>query len=575
MNLPSLFTQVGIFVGENVQVTHAQPNEPRSESSIVVDPRHPGRLLGASKHFTDPSKYLFTLSAVFSDNGGMTWSDLPTLPLQPEHDVYTDPSVAFGTDGHAWVMGDPGFFAANHPNLKQTLGCTGASDAEDIRTTQMLAFTSADNGQTWSAPIPIVGERCTGDDKGWLVCDNSTAHVAIKGKKGFKPLSPWHGRFYAIWGAGTPFRFARSDDGMTWTGTTGNAPGADVCSGCYAPDISIGKNGWLHVFWHTPGSSTIQYVRSKDGGDSFEGATSTNGVPTPWDVVTGLKDINSGVTNVAGGIMQLGDWPVFDGATFRVLTIVSACCFGDKGLIVAWADASSGQSRIYYRVSLDNGDTWLGPPAGTPMLPSITDGSHQFHPQLATTGSGVVGCAMYSYKKTARPGSKPGVDVLMACSFDQTATFDFEVVTDQPWDPSLHAPVSHGQGSTTFIGDYFGLDASATDFHLLWTDTRTGTQDLFYCGVGTQRVHGPNVPGIGGVITPGVAAGASGFIFINGHWYPVPPRGPEYAVLEAIASLQLVSGMTIGNTGPARAALYDLMIDVANKAKAVIATSGG
>jgi hypothetical protein len=566
MNPMSMFTEVGIFVGNNVQVTAAKAEEPRSESSIVADPRNPSRLLGASKHFTDPAKYHFTLGAVFSDDGGVTWKDLPAFPLQPHHDVYTDPSTAFDTKGHAWVMGDPGFFPSLHSQLNSTLGCSGTFDSGTINTTQMLAFNSSNNGQAWSSPVPIIAQRCAGDDKGWIACDNSTARARTRygdWKLGGKPLSPWHGRFYAIWGALTPFRFARSDDGINWTGTKNHVAGADVCPNCYAPDISIGKNGWIHVFWHNPGTSTIQYVRSKDGGDTFEGQSSVGGVPTPWDVVTGLTDLSSNPPNTSDG------WPALPGSTFRVLTIVSACSFGDKGLIVGWADTTETNSRTYYRVSYDDGDTWEGPDAGSPLLPQLADDSHQFHPQFAATGSGVVGCAMYSYAKDARPGNKPGVAVLMACSFDNAGTFDFEVVTDQPWDPALHAPISHGQGSATFIGDYFGLDASATQFHLLWTDTRTGTQDLFYCGVDTQRTHFPRVPdGIYGTPSAGVAEGAGGYIIVNGHKIPVPPHSPSYAILQVLAALQLVSAVTTGDTRAARAALLGLVGDFANKAGA-------
>ncbi len=52
----------------------------------------------------------------------------------------------------------------------------------------------------------------------------------------------------------------------------------------------------------------------------------------------------------------------------------------------------------------------------------------------------------------------------MAQSFDGGATFNHFTVTDEPWDPTLDAPWSHGDSSVTFIGDYFGLDAGANGF---------------------------------------------------------------------------------------------------------------
>lgn len=478
----------GIFPGDNIRVTadaHAH-----SESALVVDPRNPERLLGASKRFTDPQHYIFSLAPVFSNDGGSTWPSLPAFPMPPNHDIYTDPSATFHTSGAAWVMGDPGFFHAQHAGLYQSLGCTATGD---ILTTHMLAQKSINDGAGWSA-VPIVGVRCTEDDKGWILCDNSTevslvppSHPGPWPKP--KPVSPYHGRLYAVWGAVTPLRFARSlDGGQTWVGAGNQPAGADLAPYAYAPDISIGRDGTVHVFSHDPGTGSIQYWRSKDGGETFEGnGNFINALPQPREVVTNLTDITT--KSFAGGpITRSGGWPVFDGAKFRVITIVAACCFGNKGVAIAWADARSGHSRIYYRLSTDGGETWLGDPSGTPLLPIVGD-SHQFHPQLATTGSGVLGCAMYSYSKTAITWNKPGVSVLVAASFDEGITWEFTPITDQPWDPAIGAPYSHGDSNATFIGEYFGFDAGKSEFHVLWTDTRFNNQDLFYCQVLTEKTR--------------------------------------------------------------------------------------
>jgi hypothetical protein len=67
----------------------------------------------------------------------------------------------------------------------------------------------------------------------------------------------------------------------------------------------------------------------------------------------------------------------------------------------------------------------------------------------------------------------------MAQSADGGATFGHYTVTDQPWNPATDAPWSHGDSALTFIGDYFGLDSTTQGFYPLWTDTRTGIQELF------------------------------------------------------------------------------------------------
>ena len=90
--------------------------------------------------------------------------------------------------------------------------------------------------------------------------------------------------------------------------------------------------------------------------------------------------------------------------------------------------------------------------------------------------SGVVGCTFYEF------GAKPSkylIDVIISQSFDNGASFNYFIVTDQPWDPTVDAPLAEATPITTFIGDYFGLDASALGFYPLWTDTRTGIQELW------------------------------------------------------------------------------------------------
>jgi hypothetical protein len=97
-------------------------------------------------------------------------------------------------------------------------------------------------------------------------------------------------------------------------------------------------------------------------------------------------------------------------------------------------------------------------------------------PQLICDPNGVIGCAFYEF------GPKPTtplLDVIMAQSFDGGATFDHFTVSDARGDPATDAPWSRGDPAVTFLGDYFGLDASNAGFYPLWTDTRTGIQELF------------------------------------------------------------------------------------------------
>jgi hypothetical protein len=171
-------------------------------------------------------------------------------------------------------------------------------------------------------------------------------------------------------------------------------------------------------------------------------------------------------------------WPVFPGGSFRVLTLPTACAGAGQSVAAAWADYRQGVSRIYYALSNNGGASWLTGPSGQPLLyQQVAANQQHFHPQIVSAPGGVMGCAFYEF------GPKPSkylIDVILALSYDGGSTFSQQfTVTDQPWDPSIDAPWSHGDPNVTFIGDYFGLDASNEGLYPLWTDTRTGIQELW------------------------------------------------------------------------------------------------
>ena len=138
-------------------------------------------------------------------------------------------------------------------------------------------------------------------------------------------------------------------------------------------------------------------------------------------------------------------------------------------------------SRIYCRHSSNGGANWQGSAPGQPLLPGYLGSAanqHDFHPQLASTPAGQIACAFYEFGP--KGGGSPLIDVVMAFSYDGGASFTRrDKVTDRPWDPAVDAPLSHGDPTTTFIGEYFGLTGSPLGFFPLWTDTRTGIQEMF------------------------------------------------------------------------------------------------
>jgi hypothetical protein len=201
-----------------------------------------------------------------------------------------------------------------------------------------------------------------------------------------------------------------------------------------------------------------------------------------------------------------------------------------------------GRSRIYYRRSVDNGLTWQGPASGQPLLPNVTYGDmHCFHPQIITTETGVIGCAFYVF------GQEFGrwlIRVQLAASWDNGATFSYFVtVTERSWDPLVNPPFVHGDPNVHFIGEYFGLDAGQEEFALLWTDTRTGVQELFSDVVQTKRIDFAHIPELVAQILIGIVEDGGGLIIVGGKIVRIPPRGPIVEVLGGLSTFEAAADL--------------------------------
>ena len=421
----------------NIQVTHdTSLNNARSESSLVINPNNPMQMVSASKKFNNIQTYDFTLATEYSTDGGGSWHDSAALAM-PGFTVMTDPTMAWDDAGNVFLVG----LAGKNPPTWDAIG--------------MVVYKSTDGGKTWGAPKMI--HTSAGDDKQWAAGDTNAA-------------SPHHGNVYAVWDdSGGNMDFARTKDhGMTWIGPGAGATpaGGVIATGSYYPEINVSNDGTVYVV--SIAGSEIRLHVSTDGGDTFQAATSPA----------------TGITPLGASLPHAGGFPVFPGGNFRVLTDPTACAFG-KTVTVAWSDFRDGVSRIYFARSTDGGGTWTTGPSGEPLLGAWIPANFQhFHPQIIVDPNGVIGCSFYEF------GPKPTtplIDVIMAQSFDGGASFNHFTVTDQAWNPAVDAPWSHGNSSVTFIGDYMGLDASVRGFYPLWTDTRTGIQELFTAVVPERR----------------------------------------------------------------------------------------
>jgi len=477
----------------NIQVSFDQNlNNARSESAIVINPNNPMQIVAASKRFRNIHTYDFTLATEYSNDGGHTWHNSSDFVLQAPATVMTDPAIAWDDSGNVYSVG----LVGNNPPTWDTIG--------------IAIYKSTDGGQTWGNPNLI--HTSVGDDKQWVAGDTN-------------PASPFRGRVYAVWDDGSQMRFARTlDHGASWIGAGANSiGGASLTNDSFSPEINVSADGHIYIVWIA--GSVIKMLVSTDGGDSFSLAVAPA----------------TGVTTLSASLPAPHGWPVLPAGTFRVLTVPTACVF-NQTVAVAWDDFREGFSRIYYALSNNGGSSWTTGGSGQPLLTSsLNPNLHHILPQMIADPQGVFGCAFYEF------GPKPSVpliDVIMAQSFDGGATFDHFTVTDQPWNPVNDAPWSHGDSNVTFIGDYFGIDASDRGFYPLWTDTRTGIQELFTaivpekrCAfvinrstlgqdeVDARRIHlgGPVVPDVFRVVVDGFAASDIG---VTGAGSTIPVASP-------------------------------------------------
>jgi hypothetical protein len=418
----------------NIQVTHsASPVNARSESCIAVNPLNSTQIVACSKEFRNLSgfnNYNFTLAAYYSSDGGITWSDSQALiPLKGWGGV-TDPSLAWDNQGNVYLLALPVAF-----NPVSSIG--------------MSVYKSTDGGKSWGTPKLI--HQSAGDDKQWIAGD------------------PNNGNLYAVWDDISLLRFSRSlDQGATWQGIQNEAGPSILYDNSYSPEVNLAPNGDVYIFFSD--DDDIRFVKSTDGGNTFSDPTAANAL------------IASGVGNLEDVFSTGVGLTHFPGATFRVETLVTGCCPTPNNIVVAWPDArgtnKDGQavSRILYNRSVDGGATWEGV---LPLQPEniIPENSQQFCPQITCTKNGVVGCTFYEFGPHGAK-NKNLIDVKLTTSSDKGKTFSAAaIVTDQPWDPAIDAPMDeHGN---TFIGDYFGIDAKDELFIPCWTDTRTKIQEIF------------------------------------------------------------------------------------------------
>ncbi|MGG5795836.1 sialidase family protein [Bacillus nitratireducens] len=367
-----------------------------------------------------------------STDKGKTWTNI-ILPIPAGFTAAADAVVNWGGDNFFLVSG-----LVFNRNGDQGIDGT------------IVVYRSTNNGQTFSTPIIVnqgngIAEH---NDKNYSAIDISSK-------------SPFRGRAYVSYtqftnNVNSQILFHRStNDGIIWSAPvaiTGVITGNTFVQGS---NITVGPNGEVYVAWierqqfNLGNNAFFRIRRSNDGGVTF-GPTIT------VSQVTALPfTLNSNVNN----------WQ-FRTPTNAFLA-VDLSKGSNKGRVYAvWNDYSTGNAQILSSHS-DNGANWSTPVRVNSENPDNTQNFLPF--PVVDPSSGKVKVVYY----TNRVSGATNLDVFLSESSNGGNSFSkHKRVTDQSFNPNT--------GNPLFIGDYiFAATLPHDGLVTVWTDTRTGNQDIF------------------------------------------------------------------------------------------------
>ncbi|OSM09561.1 hypothetical protein BTH38_29740 [Bacillus toyonensis] len=425
---------------------------PDNEPSVAVNPENPKTIVAASHryHVTDTIDF-----AVYrSTDGGDSFST-SILPVPTGFQLLGDPIVASGLG-----------------NIFLISGLSMVSRTIPPTTTSIIVYRSVDDGKTFSEPVLVSNPTIvTGifDDKEDLHIDKS-------------PASQFKGNAYVSYTRFTnnennsQILFQRSiDGGKTWSAPislTGVLNNPDLVQGSH---IAVDRLGVVYVAWRETvgGITTFRVRRSDDGGVTF-GTTIT-------------------VSNIS---MIPSPLPV-TGWAFRTPTFAFIDTDNSNGsfsgrVYAVWQDNRSGTAHILMSFSDNGGQAWSTPQ----QVDDSPAGTENFFPFIAVSpDTGTINVIYYTNRV-----SNTLLDVFLARSTNGGASFTDQRITDVSFNPN--ADTFFGNPST-FIGDYIGAavipqlqktNKGIDGLIAVWTDTRTGNQDIFANVIPATKPEPPKPP---------------------------------------------------------------------------------
>jgi hypothetical protein len=462
-------------VGSNPGYPAATPQlvKDHSESDIRVDPTNPKHLIGSSKWFVSAEGYNHLLGFYESFDGGKTWPVQGHIPGYEGWTDNTDPVGAFDTYGnfYEFVLAYQFFYRADgshnftvgtsqEPNPVQPAEVVSVSVRPHSATKATDWITTHAGRPDFVAAYDSVGNE---PDKQWLTIDTSAS-------------SRFTNRIYAMWvdfHTLTPVPYvsyadARPDGTHTdWStpqklptpphvpqGVTYLLPHVDANGTVYTTITNFNpKQGFCCI--------SIYVDKSTDGGKTWTVAGTPVASATPPPLQYPNTTFRDGIENT----FAVGSRPT--GA-------------GSYPLYVSYEDFSAGVDNVLMTASYDGGATWSSPIQVNDNIGAVDE----FQPNLSVASDGTVSDAFYD-RRLSCPGAGTSEGAAAGIGLDPAASgasnycvnasvqyYDAALaplghnvrLTQHTWDPQLNAPhTGSPTGSETFIGDYFGNDASGAN----------------------------------------------------------------------------------------------------------------
>ncbi len=462
-------TQVGSNPG--YPMSGPQLVKDHSESDIRVDPTNSQHIIGTSKWFVSPEGYNHQLGFYESFDGGKSWLVQGHVPGFEGWTDDTDPVGAFDTHGNFYVFnlayqffykkdGSHNFTVgkSQEPNPVQPAEVVGVAVRPHGSTSASQWLTTFNGKPDVVAAYDSIGNE---PDKQWITIDtskSSTSHT---------------NRVYTMWVnfhsvTAVPY-VSYADARPDGTHTAWSTPQP-------LPEPPHTATGATYLLPHVaPNGDVYTTVTNFDPAHSYCCASifvdkSTDGGKT-WTTVGSSIQVN------AVPPLQYANTTFRDGIedTFAVGNHLDAR--GRYPLYVAYEDYSAGVGNLLLTSSYDGGQSWTAPVQINDNADPTVD---EFQPNLSVASDGTVSVAFYD-RRLACPASGReaaaagiGLDPAAAgaanyCVNASVQFYDANLVplghnvrlTQHTWDPQLNSPHASSPGSSeTFIGDYFGNDAS-------------------------------------------------------------------------------------------------------------------